>query len=112
MQYFGYLRRNPDDAPDSDFAGYDFWLNKLNSFTQPGEDAHNESVALARVRRAEMVRAFIESTEYRERFFGSSTGNQQGSTTREQARGNWKDEFEEAVPWIFARPLARLMVAG
>ena len=32
MQYFGYLRRNPNDAPDGDFSGYNFWLNKLNSF--------------------------------------------------------------------------------
>jgi hypothetical protein len=24
MQYFGYLRRNPDDAPDTGFSGYDF----------------------------------------------------------------------------------------
>ena len=26
MQYFGYLRRNPNDAPDPDFTGYNFWL--------------------------------------------------------------------------------------
>jgi hypothetical protein len=32
MQYFGYLRRNPNDAPDIDYQGYNFWLNKLNSF--------------------------------------------------------------------------------
>jgi hypothetical protein len=55
MQYFGYLRRNPDDAPDSDFAGYNFWLGKLNEFD--GD-----------YRRAEMVRAFLVSTEYRRRF--------------------------------------------
>src|SRR5207253_5304628 len=54
MQYFGYLRRNPDDAPEPnrDFAGYNFWLAKLDSF---GGD----------YRRAEMVRAFISSDEYR-----------------------------------------------
>ncbi|HYY94291.1 MAG TPA: choice-of-anchor Q domain-containing protein, partial [Pyrinomonadaceae bacterium] len=55
MQYFGYLRRNPDDAPDSDFNGYNFWRSKLNSF---GGD----------FQKAEMVRAFIESAEYRHRF--------------------------------------------
>src|SRR6266566_5180030 len=55
MQYFGYLRRNPDQAPDSDFSGYDFWLGKLNQF---GGD----------FRRAEMVKAFINSNEYRDRF--------------------------------------------
>src|SRR5215831_9182512 len=32
MQYFGYLRRNPNDPPDSDYTGYDFWLTKLNQF--------------------------------------------------------------------------------
>jgi Calx-beta domain len=55
MQYFGYLRRNPDDAPDANFNGYNFWLSKLNSF---GGD----------FQKAEMVRAFIESAEYRQRF--------------------------------------------
>src|SRR6185295_12268913 len=29
MQYFGYLRRNPNDPPNSDYAGFDFWLAKL-----------------------------------------------------------------------------------
>jgi len=68
MQYFGYLRRNPDGAPDNSYAGYDFWLAKLDSFTLLGEDMRDATVAANRVKRAEMVRAFIESTEYRERF--------------------------------------------
>ena len=55
MQYFGYLRRNPDNAPDVDFAGFDFWLAKMNQF---GGD----------YRAAEMVKAFISSGEYRHRF--------------------------------------------
>lgn len=55
MQYFGYLRRNPDDAPNTDFSGFDFWLGKLNQF---GGD----------YRAAEMVKAFISSNEYRSRF--------------------------------------------
>jgi hypothetical protein len=55
MQYFGYLRRDPNALPDSDFSGYDFWLNKLNSF---GGNFVN----------AEMVKAFILSGEYRHRF--------------------------------------------
>ena len=46
---------NPDDAPDSNFSGYDFWLSKLDSF---GGDFH----------KAEMVKAFISATEYRQRF--------------------------------------------
>ena len=57
MQYFGYLRRNPNDAPEPtlDFQGYNFWLNKLNGFN--GDFAQ-----------AEMVKAFINSAEYRQRF--------------------------------------------
>jgi murein DD-endopeptidase MepM/ murein hydrolase activator NlpD len=55
MQYFGYLRRNPNDLPDRDFSGYNFWLTKLNQF---GGDFV----------RAEMVKAFITSTEYQLRF--------------------------------------------
>jgi len=57
MQYFGYLRRNPDAAPEQNlnFDGYNFWLNKLNQFN--GD-----------FNKAEMVKAFISSTEYRRRF--------------------------------------------
>lgn len=55
MQYFGYLRRNPDETPDVNFDGYNFWLNKLNQF-------NGNFVA------AEMVRAFRVSGEYRQRF--------------------------------------------
>jgi len=57
MQYFGYLRRNPNDAPEPtlDFQGYNFWLNKLNQ-------ANGNYLA------AEMVKAFIVSGEYRGRF--------------------------------------------
>lgn len=55
MQYFGYLRRDPDAAPDSDLSGYNFWLNKLNAFNGDFQQA-------------EMVKAFITSFEYRGRF--------------------------------------------
>jgi hypothetical protein len=55
MQYFGYLRRNPNDAPDADYTGYEFWLNKLNQFN-------------GNYQNAEMVRAFIVALEYRKRF--------------------------------------------
>lgn len=55
MQYFGYLRRNPNGAPDSDFGGYNFWLAKLNEFG-------GNFVS------AEMVKAFLVSSEYRQRF--------------------------------------------
>src|SRR5206468_4593148 len=46
MQYFGYLRRNANDAPDSDYSGYEFWLTKLNAFN-------------GNYINAEMVKAFI-----------------------------------------------------
>jgi hypothetical protein len=55
MEYFGYLRRNPDDPPDNNLGGYNFWLNKLNQFN-------------GNFIEAEMVKAFITSTEYRQRF--------------------------------------------
>lgn len=55
MQYFGYLRRNPNDAPDNNFDGYNFWLAKLDQFNGNSIDA-------------EMVKAFINSIEYRQRF--------------------------------------------
>ncbi|HYG81517.1 MAG TPA: DUF4214 domain-containing protein, partial [Pyrinomonadaceae bacterium] len=34
MEYFGYLRRNPSDAPEANlnYAGWNFWLGKLNEF--------------------------------------------------------------------------------
>jgi hypothetical protein len=109
MQYYGYLRRNPDDAPDNNFSGYDFWLNKMNSFSLPGENVRDETVALRRVRRAEMVRAFIESIEYRERFFGSSSGNQQNGPVQDaRAGGTWKEELARAAPVLFDPFLTRL----
>jgi hypothetical protein len=49
MEYFGYLRRDPDAA------GYQYWLNKLNAFEGNFE-------------RAEMVKAFLVSSDYRVRF--------------------------------------------
>ena len=55
MQYFGYLRRDPNSGPDADFSGYNFWLNKLDAFNGNFIDA-------------EMVKAFISSAEYRQRF--------------------------------------------
>lgn len=48
-QYFGYLRREPD------FPGFDFWVNKLNQFGGNFVEA-------------EMVKAFLVSGEYRDRF--------------------------------------------
>jgi hypothetical protein len=62
MEYFGYLRRDPDPA------GFQFWLDKLNSVSLPGEDVRDPGVALERIKRAAMVEAFIDSIEYRGRF--------------------------------------------
>jgi len=49
MEYFGYLRRDPDAS------GFQFWLDKLNQFNGNFEQA-------------DMVKAFIVSGEYRDRF--------------------------------------------
>jgi hypothetical protein len=112
MQYYGYLRRNPDDAPDFSFSGYDFWLNKMNSFSRPGENVRDETVALARVRRAEMVRAFIESLEYRGRFAGSSDqGNQQGPISQTLFGGHWAQELARAAPVLYDPRLLKLMLS-
>jgi hypothetical protein len=57
MQYFGYLRRNPDDPPEPtrNYAGWKFWVDKLTQFNGDW-------------RAAELVEGFISSTEYRRRF--------------------------------------------
>ena len=68
MQYFGYLRRNPDDAPDSNFNGYDFWLAKLNLFSGDYRQYNSAEAILVPARQADMAEAFINSSEYRGRF--------------------------------------------
>ena len=55
IEYFCYLRRNPNDAPDGNFNGFNFWAGKLNQFN--GDFTQSE-----------MVKAFITSSEYRQRF--------------------------------------------
>jgi hypothetical protein len=55
MEYFGYLRRDPNVSPDSDLSGYNFWLDKLTQFNGNYIDA-------------EMIKAFTTSLEYRQRF--------------------------------------------
>ncbi len=55
MQYFGYLRRDPNSGQDTDHTGYDFWLQKMNNH---GGDFHA----------AQMVRSFLVSGEYTGRF--------------------------------------------
>src|SRR5207249_11838495 len=46
MQYYGYLRRDPNTSPDTNFDGYNFWLTKLNTFN-------------GNYQQAEMVKAFL-----------------------------------------------------
>lgn len=56
MQYFGYLRRDPNNGNgDTDYTGFDFWLTKLNQFN-------------GNFTNADMVKSFIVSGEYRGRF--------------------------------------------
>jgi hypothetical protein len=57
MQYFGYLKRSPNEAPEANlnYDGYSFWLTKLNHFN-------------GNFRKAEMVNSFLVSGEYRDRF--------------------------------------------
>jgi hypothetical protein len=55
MQYLGYLRRDPNAGQDTDYTGYEYWLQKLNNH---GGDFHA----------AQMVRSFIVSGEYLNRF--------------------------------------------
>ena len=51
MHYFGYLRRNPADAPDLNLEGFNFWLEIL--------ERTNDYASVTRV--------FIESGEYKDR---------------------------------------------
>lgn len=51
MHYFGYLRRNPEEAPDNSMAGFEFWLANLKR-------THDYRA---------IGRAFLESAEYQNR---------------------------------------------
>jgi hypothetical protein len=51
LHYFAYLGRNPDDAPDQNLAGFNFWLTDLNNT--------GDYRTLSRV--------FLESDEYKNR---------------------------------------------
>ena len=53
MQYFGYLRRNPEQE------GYDFWLNVLNNRGPNNFQG--------------MICAFLTSAEYQNRFGSAVT---------------------------------------
>jgi hypothetical protein len=49
LHYFGFLRRNPDDPPDHDHEGFNFWLAQLDRTSDP------EKISLA----------FRDSIEYK-----------------------------------------------
>jgi hypothetical protein len=49
VHFFGYLRRNPDDAPDFNLKGFNFWRDRLNSW------GDYRTISMA----------FLESDEYR-----------------------------------------------
>jgi hypothetical protein len=49
VHFFGYLRRNPDDAPDFDLKGFNFWRDRLNAW------GDYRTISMA----------FMESEEYR-----------------------------------------------
>ncbi|HZE58541.1 MAG TPA: hypothetical protein VE031_11845 [Chthoniobacterales bacterium] len=51
LHYFGYLRRDPDDPPDRNLDGFNFWLKEVES---TGEMER-------------LPRAFMDSIEYRQR---------------------------------------------
>jgi hypothetical protein len=51
MHFFGYLGRNPGESPDNDLRGFNFWISVL--------DKTSDYRAISR--------AFLNSTEYKER---------------------------------------------
>jgi len=57
-----YLQRNPNDPPDGNFDGYNYWLNRLT--TNYGDPASADGVL-------DLIHQFLNSTEYRQRFGGS-----------------------------------------
>lgn len=64
MEYFGYLRRDPDESE------YNFWKAKLDHFSPAIQSAYGSYVSgrVGEYIDAEMVRAFIVAGEYRTRF--------------------------------------------
>jgi PKD repeat protein len=110
MQYFGYLRRNPNNEPDNNFSGHDFWLNKMNQFSVAGEDMRDANQALARAKRAEMVKAFLVSGEYRGRFNGDASRGTQFGTVALVRPESWRESIDTALRrslpqtlvWLFA----------
>jgi len=98
MQYFGYLRRNPNSTPDIDYTGYDFWLTKLNNFNGNYIDA-------------EMVKAFLSSIEYRERFQGGASRGNPASTSLSRNAVLSRESIARSL-WISLPVLVRSWMGG
>ena len=77
--YMGYLRRNPDDAPDGNLSGYQFWLDKINHQTFVENNPNGA--------RHEMLRAFLLSPEYGKRFFDDPHCGQPAAPVEEPPDG-------------------------
>jgi hypothetical protein len=76
MEYFGYLRRDPDAS------GYQHWKDKLDFFStqRTGNYGTYLTAQQGEYITAEMVRAFIVSDEYRRRF-GPQPTSSAGTTS-------------------------------
>jgi hypothetical protein len=81
----------------------------MNQFSQPGEDMRDANVALARVKRAEMVKAFVISGEYRGRFGGDSSNGAQFGPIALLRPESWPESIQTAIrlslPEVFTRLL-------
>ena len=62
--YLTYLQREPNEPPDVDFAGFNFWLNTLNSHGSPTPNSGYDH----------LIRAFLLSPEYRSRWVSPFCG--------------------------------------
>jgi hypothetical protein len=51
LHYFGYFQRNPDDPPDNDLTGFNFWIKEVEKTGEPPR----------------LSRAFTASIEYKEK---------------------------------------------
>jgi hypothetical protein len=77
----------------------------MNQFSQAGEDVRNEEVARGRVKRAEMVRSFIVSGEYRGRFGvgGDNTRGVDPNPTQTAAASKETQKLLEDLQRLFKR---------
>jgi hypothetical protein len=79
----------------------------MNQYSLPGEDVRDSNVALARVNRAEMVKAFIVSLEYRGRFGGDSSRGQQLGPIALARPESWRESIFTALRLSLSQAFAR-----